>query len=824
MRSLIRVSLLTLIAFASLNLAVLRAAEIPMAEVEGQPLAANVARLVDALKMLGAPLSDELTAKLRAAGDRRDDGELQKLLDAHAALAVQINPESRVKVLRGTGPVRLQQAGFTPLLVKVINEGVITSTLRVTSPQSGAVYSGESLGSLGRQGQTQLKSDLGKQAGAERFLQLEMFASPPMTDELSGLGVEYAILLAYSLESGRREATVGFDIGQGTQDLGFRGATPLLFDIRPTHAVRLNIRDHDNRPTTARLVFRDRAGHCYPPQAKRLSPDFFFQEQVYRHDGETVMLPPGTLAMEASRGPEYKVIRREVTIDDDGPTTLDIRLERWINLAEHGYYSGDHHIHAAGCAHYTHPTEGVPPVDMFRQVKGEGLNVGCVLTWGPCYLYQRQFFAPVAHQLSEPLTVVKYDIEVSGFGSQALGHVCLLNLTDQTYPGSEGTETKGWPTWTTPVMRWTKAQGGYTGYAHSASGLHIEPAKAAARLLELLDSNQDQLLTSEETAGRLLPEPFEAIDADNNKRLTLAECVASHERAAQQLPNLAIPEMNGAGAMEICVSTAHGVCDFISAMDTARIQEWNTWYHLMNCGFPLKASGETDFPCMSSTRVGQGRVYVQLGKVDAVKYPTWCEGLAKGRSYVSDGYAHAMRFDVAGQPSGGEVQLSEPGKVTVRASVAFAADTPQSVAHGLVIPATGTTKVGDTVVLYPQPGEKVDSSVRMIELVVNGRVVERQKVAADDRAHDLKFEIPIERSSWVALRQFPQLHTNPVNVIVGGKPIRVSRASALWCIGTIDQLWRNRAKNIAERERPAAEKAFQEAIVIYRRLAEEAGE
>jgi hypothetical protein len=88
--------------------------------------------------------------------------------------------------------------------------------------------------------------------------------------------------------------------------------------------------------------------------------------------------------------------------------------------------------------------------------------------------------------------------------------------------------------------------------------------------------------------------------------------MASHARAAEQLPNLAIPEMNGAGAMELPVSVAEGVCDFISAMDTRRIQEWNTWYHVLNCGFPLKASGETDFPCMSSRNVGQGRVYVRL--------------------------------------------------------------------------------------------------------------------------------------------------------------------------------------------------------------------
>src|SRR5207244_702942 len=104
------------------------------------------------------------------------------------------------------------------------------------------------------------------------------------------------------------------------------------------------------------------------------------------------------------------------------------------------------------------------------------------LTWGPCFDHQRKFFHPDADPVSEPFTLLKYDVEVSGFGSQALGHTCLLNLRDQTYPGSNGT-TQNWPTWTTPVLRWTKEQGGYTGYPHSASGLAIDPEAATDRLL-----------------------------------------------------------------------------------------------------------------------------------------------------------------------------------------------------------------------------------------------------------------------------------------------------------------------------------------------------
>ncbi len=295
-----------------------------------------------------------------------------------------------------------------------------------------------------------------------------------MTPNLSGLGVEYALALLYSSESGKREATIGFDVGQGTQDLGFRGELPILFNVRPTIPVRLRVRDHDGTPTVAHFTFVDRLGRVHPPQPKRVAPDLFFQRQVYRADGGVVLLPPGRISVTYGRGPEYRLRSREMIVPEQGGATLDVSLERWVDPSTHGFFSGDHHIHAAGCAHYTDPTQGVEPKDMFLQVKGEGLNVGCVLTWGPCYDFQRRFFGPRPDGLSEPRTVIKYDVEVSGFGSQAMGHLCLLNLRDQTYPGSDGTATKGWPTWTTPVLRWAKAQGAVAGYAHSGSGLEID--------------------------------------------------------------------------------------------------------------------------------------------------------------------------------------------------------------------------------------------------------------------------------------------------------------------------------------------------------------
>ena len=163
--------------------------------VEGQPLASNIDRVVESLEYLGAPLSPELMTQLDAAGQARDVSRLQKLLDPLVVFAVSINPENRVKVQRGPGPATIQQAGFTPLLVKVINQSTIARPLVIKSPQAGAVYAGTAIGTLVRQAQTELKENENTAGRTDRFLNVEMFSAPPMTRNLSGLEVEYAIAL-----------------------------------------------------------------------------------------------------------------------------------------------------------------------------------------------------------------------------------------------------------------------------------------------------------------------------------------------------------------------------------------------------------------------------------------------------------------------------------------------------------------------------------------------------------------------------------------------------------------------------------------------------
>jgi hypothetical protein len=108
-----------------------------------------------------------------------------------------------------------------------------------------------------------------------------------------------------------------------------------------------------------------------------------------------------------------------------------------------------------------------------------------------------------------------------------------------------------------------------------------------------------------------------------------------------------------------------------------------------------------------------------------------------------------------------------------------------------------------------------------LEIVVNGRAVEKKLVTADGRQQDLTFEIPIARSSWIAARILPSSHTNPIFVLVGNKPIRASRRSAEWCLAAVDQCWTQKAPKIAPVELADMRKLYDHAREEYKqRLAE----
>jgi hypothetical protein len=111
------------------------------------------------------------------------------------------------------------------------------------------------------------------------------------------------------------------------------------------------------QPTPVRLRISDATGREYPPLGRVAEFATGRNEDVGGHvmlDGQRwyytdgaceVALPGGVpLVIEATKGPEYKPVRKEITLGV-GQMALRLTIERWINLRAEGWYSGDTRCH-----------------------------------------------------------------------------------------------------------------------------------------------------------------------------------------------------------------------------------------------------------------------------------------------------------------------------------------------------------------------------------------------------------------------------------------------------------------------------------------------
>ncbi|HEY7057734.1 MAG TPA: CehA/McbA family metallohydrolase [Vicinamibacterales bacterium] len=745
----IPLALLALVVGLTLTLRAQEHAHTPtIAHVPLQPLALQARRVETTLQYLGQPLTEAdrrgINDALTLGDEPAATARLQEILDQYVLATVHINPESRVSVEQGSARPELVQGGTRLFLVKVLNDAGVTAPLVVRSPNSGRVY-------IPSRNSPEPKKELTDAQVRERWADISLYDKSPMRARLSGLPVEYALLQVYSRDAGQRSATMAFDVGQGTQDIGFRNDLDVVFKTLPVHHVRVHVNDEQGHPATASFLIRDQLGRLYPNASKRLAPDFFFQPQVYRADGSTIDLPAGTYTVAVSRGPEY--VPQTIQIEVPRAEDLSVTLARWIDPASQGWFSGDHHIHAAGCSHYENPTEGVLPQDMWPQIDGEALNVACVLTWGPSYYYQKQFFSGQDHPLSTPTRLMHYDLEISGFPSSHAGHLVLLGLKDQDYPSAKRLED--WPSWTLPVLRWAKGQGAVVGFAHSGWGLEVQ---------------------------------------------------------SSALPNYEMPGFDGIGANEFIVDvTQPDTVDFISAGDTPYVWELNIWYHTLNVGFRSRISGETDFPCITDDRVGLARSYARVD--GPLTYRKWIDAVQTGRTYVSDGKSHLMDFTVNGVALGmgdSEVKLDRPGRahITLRAAAKLDQQPNDTIRHA---------RYDQKPYWDIERARIGDSRDVPVEIVVNGEPVARQTLVADGTIRTLTFDVALDRSSWIAARILPSSHTNPIFAIVGGAPIRASRRSAEWCLDAVNQCWSQKAAHIRASEIDEARRTYDQARELYRR-------
>jgi hypothetical protein len=105
-----------------------------------------------------------------------------------------------------------------------------------------------------------------------------------------------------------------------------------------------------------------------------------------------------------------------------------------------------------------------------------------------------------------------------------------------------------------------------------------------------------------------------------------------------------------------------------------------------------------------------------------------------------------------------------------------------------------------------------------LELVMNGKPVARKNIVANGTLQDIAFDVPVTRSSWLAVRILGSSHSNPIFVLVNGRPIRASRASAQWCLAAVNQCWTQKAPKISKRDLPDAQAAYDHARGVYAKL------
>lgn len=124
--------------------------------------------------------------------------------------------------------------------------------------------------------------------------------------------------------------------------------------LQPVH-VRINDAA-TGKPVSARVRITGPDGRYYPPHGRFAefptgrnqdvggSVRLGLKSHAYVEGNFEVFLPPGTLHVEVSRGPEYFPIHQDLTLPA-GKLAIRLELTRWSQVRDQGWYGGDTRVH-----------------------------------------------------------------------------------------------------------------------------------------------------------------------------------------------------------------------------------------------------------------------------------------------------------------------------------------------------------------------------------------------------------------------------------------------------------------------------------------------
>ncbi len=328
----------------------------------------------------------------------------------------------------------------------------------------------------------------------------------------------------------------------------------------------------------------------------------------------TVELPPGRYVFRAEHGKEFFPTEQTVTVENV-PVRVELKLKRWINMMERGWFSGDTHSHRA-------------LKEMTNALLAEDLNIAF----------------PISHWVAVAEASPTKANKVTG--PVPRGELLTIDPAHLLYPLNteyEIVNTRGRP----------HTLGAFLVIGHKTpleDGLPpVAPVLAQARREgALIDLEKHSWPWSIAMAAVLKVDLFEL--ANNHVWRTEFGFPQWTLSTAGKYMNL---EMDAQGFTE------WGWIDF----------GFQTYYALLNCGFPARPTGGTAAG-VHPVPLGFGRVYVR--QPDGFSYDKWLAALKAGHSFVTTG---PMLFvQVNGQEPGNTLRLDPAARtVQVTGSVESAA-------------------------------------------------------------------------------------------------------------------------------------------------------
>ena len=241
----------------------------------------------------------------------------------------------------------------------------------------------------------------------------------------------------------------------------------------PSGRIRVTVVDETDRPTAARLYVEASDGKGYAPRGE---PIFYYPlEPGGRRDAFFVAVgtaefevPAGLLRLTAVKGFEYRINAKTVDLESGSTTDITLKLERWTNWNQRGWYSGENHFHANYLGSYYQQ-----PVQSLAWLKAMDLNAANMIVANAqgAFVHDKEFFTGQVSPLSTPLRFLYWGQEYRN--SDPLGHMGFLNIKSQvppSYTSVPGSDSPfDFPLNTMAAIE-AREQGGLVTYMHPIGG------------------------------------------------------------------------------------------------------------------------------------------------------------------------------------------------------------------------------------------------------------------------------------------------------------------------------------------------------------------